>query len=972
MEIPKFVREILSVFIANRRRAYSTIAFLLTIAITIFYYRVIFQFAPLIEWGNYYSMALNYDSLIQGSRFLFWNPLGGDGLPNPFPSQTLINYSVSEYLSLILGSILPLNVVSRLYVVFSTLFFGIAFYVLAGRFTKRETSKMIGTLFFLFNTFQIDQLAAGDFLSFFSFGFMLLSLNFVILARRRGGATNKYLLMSIIFLFLTVGSEQFTFLGGILYVIFFIAFTPLPSGTRLGIRWIGRKIVLPMVVTTCSLFLIFTPFLLPIFFGSFINLGPGSPYVQGMGLYNLFSSGFIDVLFLKPYPSAMGDVAVLSIKQFPCFAILCWNISLYLILAFALSWGFIRQCRILMLFSLLIVMAALLGAGPKSIFPSIPIYFYANVPGYQLLNASYYWDWIIISPLYSLILVDIFSYLQNPSARVENHLISFARHLGWTSSKRSRRFLAVLLAAVCLFLVLLPISSQGYYGTQGGIVDRGSYVPSGYGGLSQYLHNLTDGTFEGVAFFPYEQQIEPNGTSNYFNNPIYNSESLRMPYMNSYGSYPATISNYFSFVYNLFYANQTSHISELLGIVGIHFIVVLKGVNTVSGQFNAMNTMILMRYQQGLKMINDTTSYSVFRNDFNSYTSEGATSIQILMGNYYSLNLLADNGFNLSGKAIFLPQDINAANWKEVINMSKFIITQGNLDLSELYVLASNPTIVDTYKYTNYSYSGSLDHHYPFQHWAFGPNFYVPEISTLPTSPTNFVFTQSNSTISIPIVKAGSKNSLWIPVWFSGYSGNLSISVGGKVVQTINEYVPDVNEFKFVKLNYTLESNIVVTFHPLGLKQNWIDALGSIYLVNETNLVDNAKFIQERVSSGGLHVCSYANASAINTDLNISSASFRATLGGFQVDLNNSSAPIIINYPYYSNIQSNGVVLSLLGGTNELVIPVQNSVTYVTFTSYKYWLSGTVIQITTILVYLSSICLAGTCSLRKSKQSSQK
>ncbi|MCW6169345.1 MAG: hypothetical protein LVQ94_06245 [Thermoplasmatales archaeon] len=870
-------------------------------------------------------------------------------MPNAFPSTTIINHIFGNYLGIFLWLLMPLQVAIRAYIVISIFFLAFSFFILTRAFSDNFLVRLGSTIFFLFNPAYILILTGGDFILMFSLGFLLLALYFVIVGRRKDNFPNIYLLISIVFMFLTIGTEQITYLGVALWIIFFVIFSKDLRFELKKLKNLASNLIIPLLFSFILMILVFLPFILPAEFGSFINLGPSSPYAQSFnGNVKLFSNGFFPTLFLEPWGFS-SNVAEFSVATISVSALSAWNVILYSVLLFALVWGFIVRRRTLIVFSLIIVIAGLLGSGPKSLVPSIPNFLYLNIPGYQLLNASYYWDWIVIVPLYSLILVDILNYISIPRKNIFNKVKWFTDKDG-SSKKHLRRTLAISFIVLLIFILVFPLVSQGYYNSLG-IINRGQNVPQPYYGLTTEIDKLTTGTMSGVAFFPPNQELVLVNGSPHFNNPLYNSQSFRTPYISSYGSLPTNISNYFDFIYSEFYSNETNHIAELMGLAGIEYFVVLKGVKDYNDQYGSQNASQLMNYQTGISMISNNKSYTIYKGDYSLPTAFTTNTSEIIIGNYYSLTKLANEGVNLLGKSIFMSSDINVRDWKIILNHSNYVVLPNLTDLNTLGLVTTNFTKVDTFDYINNSDSGSSNPRYPLTNWAYGPNYYVPEISQIPTAPQNFIFTSSNSTVSIPIPGSKNHNEAWIQLWFSGDSRNVSFFTDGKLIQTVDTFLPGNSEFKLVKINYSFNKNQMLRINSSGLEDNWINAIGSIYLTNGTQLSDNRNYINNLISEGKLTIFNFSAFALSNVAIQDSNATLEPTEWGYKL-LGGANKIFNINYPYYSDERSNGILLSSLGGVNQVIISVSAKTNFVYFTSYQMWVYGSIIQVASVASYL--------------------
>lgn len=914
-------------------------SFTMLILIILFYFHLIFSTSEYIGWGNFYP-PITKGQLVGGAFYIFWKPLGGDGSLNPFPSTTMINIVFSTLPITITKSVLPLWLFIRLYIVFTTLFLAASFYLLSNRFSENFFARLFAVIFFIFNAFEVDQLSAGDFLQFVSLGFLLLSLNFVILSRQRKNPYNFQLLISIIFLFLSLGNLQFTYLGAFLYLLFCIIFTPNIINALKDKNKLIKEILLPFFINLLFIFLIFLPFILPAAFGSYISLGPNSSYAQPLSEFSFFSNNFFSVLFLTPYP--ILNVSELSVSTYPALVVFFWNICLILSLSIALVWGFLKKDGRLIVFSTLIFLASIIGSGPKSVLPFIPIFLYEHLYGYQLLNASYYWDWIIISPLYSIIFIYIF---QDIFCKIRNRGVKIKK----ISYRRLNKSFFLLFSIILVFVLIMPIASQGYY-NQNGVINRGEYIPPYFVNLSQQIQKLTNCNYDGVAFFPPTNELYLSGGSPHFNNPLMSNVPFRLPPSESYGSLPSPTSSYFSNVYNVFYSNETTHLQELMGIGGFYYFVVLKDVKAygynANGTINEESVQNIMNYQAGIKMIYNSSEFAIYESSFKRSVAYTPSNPSILLGNFYALNSLANEGVNILNFTMFEPSDINSNNWKCVLGYSQNIILQNYSDINSLFLASTNYSVISIKNYVTQIYNNS----YPPISWVYGPNYYVPEISNTPTSPNNFVFTESNSSIVLPITNSNGKNIIFLKVWFSGYSNVLKLYANGKLIQVINASQKNFSGFRLVQINNSFNSSSLLSIKSSLSNKNQINAVGNLYITNQSQLINNKEWINNFINSRKINLLKISQPQNFKINASVVNISFKPTYGGFSLYLF-SSTPVIVNYPYYGNENVNGKILTAFGGLNMFIIPSNNSLKInLTYNSYILWSYSSYIQLLSIFV----------------------
>ena len=258
-----------------------------------------------------------------------------------------------------------------------------------------------------------------------------------------------------------------------------------------------------------------------------------------------------------------------------------------------------------------------------------------------------------------------------------------------------------------------------------------------------------------------------------------------------------------------------------------------------------------------------------------------------------------------------------------------------------------------TTNYTKVNYFLSLDNlGNPSNSWADSGRYILNEIINSIVSPQNYIFTQTNASLSVPLNLYGNENFALLEVWHSGSSGNLSIYSGSKLIAKLNKTNLNSNQFNFIKVNLTGVSNVDLNFITTNLDSKSSFAIGNIFLANYNEYKNHTKLTNSLISAGILKVVQFTDINKTNlANTNHTIVNFTSTLGGYKLTIENVTRLVNVNYPYYNNVNSNAILVSSFGGVNQAVIiekPVAN--VFLEFDSYRYWLIGVFVQLFSIFV----------------------
>jgi len=942
---------------------YAALTFtIFSISILIFFFRLFFYFPSYVVWGNFYSPFTKLQ-LYTSSNLIFQNI---NGIPNVFPSSTIFNIFFSTYIITSITYFFSLGTSIRIYFFVSSLFLMYSFYILSSRFSNSKWIRILATLFFMYNPFQISQLAAGDFLILFYEGFLLLSIFFMLIAIDNKKILNVYWILSFLLMFLTVGALEFSYLGIPLYIVIFSTEFFTLNSPKFKLKEIIFKIIGYDVIIILAFLLIYMPLILPSYFGSYIPLMSHSPIAEPLSEYSLFSDSFQGVFFLMPYTypgEKIGNIATygLFLNFKPLFQ--AYLYILYIFVLLLLIFSLMVRAVNTKIYFITVIVSALLGSGPHSPVKFIPIYLYEHLPGYPLLNASYFWDWIVIAPIYSILILIILPRFFSKSQEIKNIKINIIGSMT-KAFNRIKKPVMIIFVLVIVCLLIVPTVTQDYYYDNGnGILDRGEYEYN-YTSMSNLLFALEVKEPGGVIFAPPGPEIYKNGTSDsdHVTFSYANYMSFRELQVPSYGSSPSNDTPIANDFYNLLYGiygggnyggNSEINLGLIMSYLDMKYIVILKNMTQYGNLgYNYLN--LHMDRFKGIKMIDNSTNYEIYSSLYEPVSVLYSNTFSIDLGNIYSLNALAANNYDINHVIQIYLSNISHNNFWFCLNNSSSLILQNLSYLNYLYLYSTSYKAINPTEYVSQNSSGS----FPNYHWANGSYYFVPEISELPTSPNDFAFTSSEfDNFSIKVDGSNEYNKAFIQVYFSTVAPNTNISifVNNSLIQKINPHIDNSSQdgFMLVPINYTINKNTILTINSgntsNGLKPDWwIVAVGNIYLVNSSKYTSNKNIIQNIIKDHDIQIYSYSNASEMNSHLTYSLGNMTLTNQGYSIPSNGFKFAMV-NYPLYPNEKSDVKMLS--NWINTIIIENHiNKNIHIYVASYKFWMYGTFIQFAFFIV----------------------
>jgi len=585
-----------------------------------------------------------------------------------------------------------------------------------------------------------------------------------------------------------------------------------------------------------------------------------------------------------------------------------------------------------------------MGAGSVSPFASFNIFLYEHFPGYQVLNDGLYWAWIVIIPIYGLMLSVVADRLQELGLLRRNdqttgEVQSRATISRLRAVRRGVRPVAmVLICSILLIVLLTPLLSQAYYGSNG-IHDND--LPAGYSTLITQLSGLVGSTGYGVAYFPPDIGVVLGNSSGGSVDPLLLDPWVRAAMPITYGTVATPSGYYFNWVYQEFYSNETRDIAQLMGVMGVKFFVTL---NNVSGQGDLYTKE--MSLQHNITLIYDCPSYSIFESTLAVNVASNTYGITVLSDSYDSIQAAAVDGLDVSKVPLTFADDLDAQNFGFFLNHTAALFLRDPADLTSLavarYVNASDS--FDTLgAVSNYAYS-------IMDGWVRSTALYVwPQTipnAALESAPIPFIVTESGTPLSETIHLPSPGNyTLWMD-WFDSPvpSSQLTVSIGDASLPISTSAVAPPGGFSWTGIPF----NAIEPQTALSVEGSGLNGIAQI-VVLRTGLVGaelstlNSSIEEHRLiavyygdnsNTSAFHdsIRAINNAASANDPLNISTGPDSYRLSG---PIRNVS---LVRLNYFSGMvpsSSSATVIPVLGGMSFLVVTSNTSGSLV-FQSVEY------------------------------------
>ncbi len=860
--------------------------FILVLSLLLFYGRIIEAFPSPWSWGNF-AAPLTLQSVVVGWREAFWNPFQYNGLPSVSPVSSALNFAIGNgpiyVISLVVGY--PGGI--AIFELLSVLLMSTAFFVFTGQIvpgpdnTSRALIRTISVGFLVFNPLMISIQSSGDFIYFIAQSITFTSIIVLFISITSNRFRPLVFVASVALLSLTAAAYQILLLGTLLYLTFLV-YRVVTIRPGLGLRYY-LKFLSTLGLRFALLFGAFlSPFLLAAYSGPFNTSAQTTQVAPPFANYVSFSSPFLDTLFLH---GDFGNLGWRIVQNFVGpWLFLLWTVLLVSSMCVALSFSFIARKFGPIVLATVAIGAALFGAGPRGPIAPLANFLFFHLPGYASLNASYFWEWFVITPLYSVLLLDFLRTLNVKTPELVELTVRSGR-LQWIRHRFTgvMRYATAIAPILVVLVLVLPVASQGYYNRPNGIYNGLDGLPASYSQLPGQLENLTTRSGTGAAYFPLDVSLtKTNGTTDIIN-PLTSYPLERNAYLPFYGTPYTSYSSYFWWLYHTFYDNRTSHLPQLMSIADIKYFVSLYNMNFGSwpGWAYGVNASKLLVQQKDISQILSSRNYGIFSSNLDVAPAYGVHNFTIVDGNYNTLNQMASIGINISQMAVLFQTDLSGSNLSWILSRTSAVVLSSpqswlDLALSTLGYDCVNPASFVAPINDNQAVSWTSSMLSPYQ--------YPYSYETM----DEFAFTSAKAAVSVPIGSRASSNisSTWALVLYStNHGGVLKVAdpntQATMTIDTRGSYDNLTNSFVWVQLPSNLSLSSELTLESQG----GFNAVGPICRIGTTHLQSQIDLIQTSLARRGIPLIFLTN----GYKLSLSPSALQS--GSKQVQANNYETP---------------------------------------------------------------------------------
>ena len=829
----------------------TTTQFVLTTIILIclfilFYWRLLFEFDNLISFGNF-SEVLSIP--IAKESIIFYNPYSNFGIYNSFPLGNL-EYISLTWLMIIFPSVLfGLLVGTKLFIIITSIIYGLSFYLFTSIFTNKYFGRLFGTIFFLFNPFTIQLYAQGDFSQFVFYSLVLVGAVFL----NKGIRTNKFFhpfyLISAFLIVLSFVMQQL-FVAAILFylvILFYSIFFTFRSFTIRKKLLILSKSFISIIL---SIAFIGMMFILPVLYSPSSFL-PGSVNSLTLGAYVGSGLKLFQVLMLKAYYPYLAWIVM---HQY--YGTVSYHLWIYLeiIINFFILLGYlITFKKEVLFFSVITLIISPFAAETHGVFLNIDIFLFDNLPGFQALNYPYLWVWFILMPIYSIIATIIFSEINfvsvtgtsSASTIIKSNKLSNSYQKIVKKTSSLRRILSYVFFIIAIIVMIMPITTQGYYGNydNGNTGIRQMSLPSWEYSLDNTLVNLTKENNSGVLFND--------------NNIMQSYSQFKTAIISNYIPDYSVTSNFYVWLYNLLNNNGTKYSADILSVMGVQYFVFFNNISANGDQYYIPQS--AFSNQIGWIPIVKSINYTIYRNQYYSGNAYYASNYTLALGNYNMLNELTYLGVNLSHTPIFFSTDINNSNYAQIFNNTNMVAISNGNEITGLALSISNSTLIYPVNYI------SDQHGNQYKYWINSERVQnYPFTGAL----TPFAETNGPNEFSIPLnVGQPGNYNIFLKVAFTNglitHGGELNLLLNNRIIGHINTSNPFENiTNRFMWINFTayLSKNNKLTLQSLS----GFNAVSQIRIISNDNLKYADQTVNQFLLKRKNNVVEFFNPTQIN------------------------------------------------------------------------------------------------------------
>lgn len=815
---------------------FGIVVLILLVAFALFYFRLFFEIKGFIAFGNF-SQTLNIAMVKE--FYPFYNPFSNFGSVSSFPLGNMEYSAIGWTLIVLPSTIFGIAVDTKIYIFLASLIFGLSFFCFTSIFTKKFTARLFGTLFFLYNPFTIQIYASGDFSQFIFQSFIFIGLLFFNLAMTKNKFLHPYFLISALSVVLAFVLLQAVITALIFYIIIAI-YTLLFSLQEVKLK--AKFLILLKSISSLIISGFFLGYIvfLPLLFGP-VSYLPGSSSSLPLSTFTGGALNVFKVITLEAYPPALAWASVRT--TFGSFFYSIWYVLEIIMIVVILLAYILTRSKKFIFFSSIAVVLSLFASETAGPFGPLTLYLFEHLPGFQALNYPYLWVWFLIMPIYSIVIVLVFSAINwnknisdgNPKASLHSNKKKKFLILVAYLDLRNNRKVGYVFSALVVFVLLAPIASQGYYGVNG--IEQVN-MPSWFNNLDAELVNLTGQNDSGVIFNTINSYFQfGNNSSDGLSNLLQDSPQFRTVGLSSYIPNYNTETDFYYWLYYVLYNNETKYSAQILASVGVQYFVDIYNANSegypyfVPWSYN-VNASTILLHQQGWERVTQTQNYSIFKNEYYHGNDYYTSNLSLVLGNYNTLNDMAYLGVNLANSTNIFPTDLtNSGNITRILEHTNLLVLSGNNSIYDLILALANSTPM----YSVNSVNGELSDGSTAWINSARNSMYPYYGSLLP-----YAETSGNNTLNIPVsVSSVGNYDIYVKIAFSNNSfvkgGLMNIGANGKTIGTYNtsrSYRNEINDFLWVKINADLAAGKnMITLHS----ESGFNAVSEMYVVNQSN-----------------------------------------------------------------------------------------------------------------------------------------
>lgn len=829
--------------------------------LVVVHWRLLFQnVSSCAMWGNY-ALPCTRDQYLAWIHWnpplTVWQPLAGMGSLFPLPFSAELARTTFYYPAFGLSELVgPLQAAAWL-AVFSTVFLAATFLLWTRTVIRDHWGRFAALVLLIAGPFQLQLYGNGDYALFIAEAFVFLSIYLLYRAICESARRWGYFPASLISLIVSFAQVQIFFLGLLLYVAFLILYV-VPWGEGTLRARLSKLSALALRFLTLPFLL--APLLLPVLISPPFRMGPTSAYANPMVVFAHLSATPESLFFMLGYlwtpgtslSDNTGYVMVLSASN-STMALLWIVAGIALVVLVWAGVLFFRDRRGIALLSLALL-AAFFGSGTQGPLGSLNTYLYLHLLGYQEVNASYFWDWIVVVPVTALALgVLVERIREGPTSREpsapgsEGHAttlhirgLRFSLRSRPTVQSSGRKLLTAALVVIVGTTLIIPYVTGAQYGpVQGGTIGIQTIpYPNDYATIPSTLSHLVGSNYAGVAVLnPSRAWYLYNSTTivpNYF----YYYPTVREPVIPSYNTAPVASSYYAYWAYEELYSNSSAYVGQLLALSGIGYLLVFYGTQPVPSylfaSYDGTNVTHLLQYQHGISRLVSSNDFAIYKDLYFTSAAVSLSGTSLVAGGYSELDAMAYGGLNLTQQGVWFASDLPQGGCGPYIARASVVYTASVNSLEGLGLactarassdptdfLAGDHTIYDGWASSFSSLGGAL-----------GQSIIDAWPSPLAVS------SQGRHSTSVPI-DAGTCPScrLWILVRFASDGGGLTFVWGGDywTIPTNRSWSGENNSMVWVQLPFQPISG-GGTLRITSL--SGLNAIGDVYVASPVAVAD--------------------------------------------------------------------------------------------------------------------------------------